>query len=239
MMLIGATALAGCGLFGPSFPTYRYRLTVEVDTPAGLRTGSSVIEVRTTRNGPNALDSPNLIFVDVRGEAVAVDLPGGQILFATLSEWAGWVMLNANPYPKELDYRNKNVDADHVRYELMLANDALITLPRYFTPLSATGMQQSGYPMLVHFSDINDPKTVRIVDPENLSASFGKRFNLRRVTVQIVNDNITTGISNKLKWLRDYAEKHKRLNGSVSTSISTNEASDNLDAGSFSTEIEK
>ena len=40
--------LAGCGALasGPDkTPDYRYRLTVEVDTPEGLHSGSSVIEV--------------------------------------------------------------------------------------------------------------------------------------------------------------------------------------------------
>jgi hypothetical protein len=35
--------LAGCG--GESLPTYRYKLTVEVETPEGLRAGSAVREV--------------------------------------------------------------------------------------------------------------------------------------------------------------------------------------------------
>lgn len=39
-----ALALAGC--FSPdTTPDYRYRLTVEVETPEVLKTGSSVIEV--------------------------------------------------------------------------------------------------------------------------------------------------------------------------------------------------
>src|SRR5207253_11489286 len=67
--------LLACG--GESV-TYRYRMTVYVDTPAGPRSGSSVIEV---------VYSPPVLMghsqSDVRGEAVAVDLPGGT-LFALL-----------------------------------------------------------------------------------------------------------------------------------------------------------
>ena len=39
-----AAILAGCGVF-ISYPIFRYRLGVEIDTPAGLRTGSSVIQI--------------------------------------------------------------------------------------------------------------------------------------------------------------------------------------------------
>src|SRR3546814_7612883 len=58
------------------FRFYRYRLAVEVATPEGLRSGSSVIEVQATRGiglfGPEAGE----ISLAAHGEAVAVDLPG-------------------------------------------------------------------------------------------------------------------------------------------------------------------
>ncbi|MEP0393170.1 MAG: hypothetical protein ABJ205_00340 [Erythrobacter sp.] len=44
--MAGALLLGGCGAEDVA-PDYRYRLTVEVDTPEGLKTGSSVIEVST------------------------------------------------------------------------------------------------------------------------------------------------------------------------------------------------
>jgi hypothetical protein len=40
---LAVLTLSGCGLFADKH-TYRYRLTVEVDTPQGVRSGSSVIE---------------------------------------------------------------------------------------------------------------------------------------------------------------------------------------------------
>ena len=80
LTLLGAT---GCGK--PTLPDYRYRLTVEVDTPQGLRTGSSVIQVASSVSGPYAL-RPGVVSTQVKGEAVAVDLPGGKVLFALLSK---------------------------------------------------------------------------------------------------------------------------------------------------------
>ncbi|HAW37080.1 MAG TPA: hypothetical protein DCX71_13555, partial [Erythrobacter sp.] len=46
VMLCLALTVAGCSLTDQT-PVYRYRLTVEVDTPDGVKTGSSVIEVDT------------------------------------------------------------------------------------------------------------------------------------------------------------------------------------------------
>ncbi|MEP6868046.1 MAG: hypothetical protein ABJA20_05980, partial [Novosphingobium sp.] len=74
------TMLAGCGLFGKSV-SYRYRMTVEVETPQGLKSGSSVIQVVQTEQ--QGLEGSHLD-VRVTGEAVAVDLPGGQTVFALL-----------------------------------------------------------------------------------------------------------------------------------------------------------
>ena len=57
---IAATAvLTGCGIVGPWFPKYRFRLTVMIETPEGMRTGSSVYEVKTSRTGEWLPASPN------------------------------------------------------------------------------------------------------------------------------------------------------------------------------------
>jgi hypothetical protein len=41
-------------------------------------------------------------------------------------------------------------------------------------------------PVFVTFNDINDPKTIQLVDPENLSASFGNGFALKSIQLEIV-----------------------------------------------------
>lgn len=76
-VLIIALAVCGCGSQADS---YRQRITVEVDTPEGVMTGSSVSEVkwRYSSRGSSRASS--------RGEAVAVDLPGGRTLFALMTQ---------------------------------------------------------------------------------------------------------------------------------------------------------
>jgi hypothetical protein len=61
----------------------------------------------------------------------------------------------------------------------------------------------TGYPVLVRFRDINDPRTLERVDPEGLSTSFGTGVRLARVTLQLTDDHVTTGIEKKLKWLNN------------------------------------
>ena len=74
----GLVALGFWGMFGPSY-TYRYRLIVEIDTPEGIKSGSSVIETRVRDNGRAWWNLPDMRNLEntTRGEAVFVDLGHG------------------------------------------------------------------------------------------------------------------------------------------------------------------
>ena len=65
---------------------------------------------------------------------------------------------------------------------------------------------QSGYPRLVRFRDIAEPETVEKVDPANLAASFGQGHRLMRITAQIVSEDVTEKVRDRLTWLNDYPE---------------------------------
>lgn len=54
------------------------------------------------------------------------------------------------------------------------------------------------YPLLVTFTDIDDPSSVQRVDPANLAASFGPGIRLKRITVEVSDDDVTTGIEKRL-----------------------------------------
>lgn len=193
-ILLGAFALLlpGCG---EQFPTYRYRLTVEVETPEGLRTGSSVIEVRTR---PSGTLHPGGIVSRVRGEAVAVDLGARGILFALLSSEddpdnaagiAPSALLTERP-----DQRG-TAEA---------WGNNLAALRRV---AGAAPVPESEYPMLVRFGDVRNSLTVTQVDPRNLAASFGPGVRLARITAQISDDPVTFGLDEYLPWVADIKER--------------------------------
>jgi len=197
-----AALLAGCGLV-KSYSPFRYRLTVEVDTPQGLRTGSSVIEVtagevRASFGGAG---------VQVRGEALAVDLPGGQTLFALLRgdhdpyDFAGQTMFLVTPFERSDDQKGFGPLLEAVR-----ANRKVNVVPRMRPGWNGVDPPYSAYPMLVRFRDIRDPASVERVDPDNLPASFGPGVTLRRVIVQLTDDPVTTAIKERLGWLGEHPE---------------------------------
>lgn len=161
--------------------TYHYRMAVEVETPKGLRTGSAVREIKY---GSNIIKLPDMAAATAkqRGEAVAVDLPGGQALFALLPIDAYETMQAAfgNDSAETLDAAK----ADKHVVELK--------------PKPNSIPEQSGYPLLVRFRDQHDPRSVERVEPDNLAASFGPGTRLKRITVQMTDEPVTVGIGKLL-----------------------------------------
>jgi hypothetical protein len=244
----GAVFLSGCSLFYPS-ASLRYRMTVEVDTSEGVKTGSSIIEV-TISDGPGMGDASGISF-DLKGEAVAVDLPGGRTLFALLSgieraspaDYHAYLftsLLRAGvpttpPMPRRYGQQEwAKVFGDARRLKPMMVVPP--KLERY--PDRVKKGEMSPYPLLVTFTDIRDPKTVARVDPDDMAKSFGAGVTLRRITLQVTDDPVTTGIEKRLAWLRNHRGTLK-----PDPPMYMDNANDPntrlLGTGSFSTEIFK
>ena len=86
LALLALAVLSSCGDAKNSKNQYewRQRMTVEVQTPAGIKTGSSVVRVRAKRvKEPNA--NGDLIETSVFGEATAVAVNREHTLFVLLS----------------------------------------------------------------------------------------------------------------------------------------------------------
>lgn len=221
-LALGAAALllTACS---EQLPTYRYRLTVEVDTPEGLRTGSSVIEVRTREGaafpGPEAASTHSRI----RGEAVAVDLGPRGVLFALLTSpgrqtGAGgyaWALLPNRPTSgRDADERRENYRALHaVRGRVELLPDR--------------------YPMLVRFRDNSNPATVEELEPRAIGRAYGHGVRLRRITVEITDDEVTRSIESRLPWLAEYTDQGRRLNGRSIVAVRSNDLAEVLGTGAF------
>ncbi|WP_298307471.1 hypothetical protein [uncultured Erythrobacter sp.] len=226
-VLAGALLIGGCGAEDAA-PDYRYRLTVEVETPEGHKTGSSVIEVQQTVMRPGS--SPGNVGVSrrVRGEAVAVDLPGDQTLFALLRsennvDWASYVYVYLKPAAPEKEFVDQLDDVLEVKGERQL--------PRMWPPV-AWLEERSAYPMMVTFGDLDDPTSVQRVDPDDLAASFGEGVELKRVTVELTDEPVTTGIEERLGWLPHYYDK--MLDGNrLRRSDAENRFANNLSLGGF------
>ncbi len=192
-----ALSLGSCALGEDEAPDYRYRLTVEVETPEGLRSGSSVIEVQQTLVRAGSSPANQAVERRVRGEAVAVDLPGGKTLFALLRskndvDWASLVFPNLAPQRKGEPF------ADQLDNVLEVTGTQV--LPRMWPPRLYVPKSEA-YPLMVSFEDETDPTTVTMIKPDEFAAAFGRGVVLKRVTVELTDDPVTTGLEARLPWV--------------------------------------
>jgi hypothetical protein len=171
-----AAVLSGCS-FRRSF---RYKMTVELETLEGIKIGYAVREVSFSARA-NGGD-----YGHVRGDAVAVDLPGAQTLFALLTSGDGDVDYGGDTMASLF----KQLDRD----EIQLWPDP----PKTSAPIITNPV-----PMLVTFRDINDPTSVVRVEPAGMAAIFGPGVTLKRITVEVTDEPVTTGIEARLGWLGD------------------------------------
>lgn len=188
--MLAALLLSACDLLTPlTDESYRFRMTVEVDTPEGLRTGSSVYEVTA---GNRTAILPDMADRDksLRGEAVAVDLPDGRTLFALLKtpNWRRDDLVGMSMDALDPVYNNDWVESA----ERISDGDGIV---------SPAEVHPEVYPYLVTFRNPQVPETVQRVDPANLAKSFGEGVRLERVWVEVTDDPVTTGIERRLPWL--------------------------------------
>lgn len=181
--LVGSVALGGCGLLGGN--SYRFRMTVAVDTPQGVRTDSSVFEVAAARIG-NILPEGAKRDWQVTGETVAVDLPGGATLFALLKTHAHFEdMMGLSMASLHSDFPGTGYDVVGVATELARGEHPG---PAQVAP--------ENYPTLVTFADEADPASVTLVEPGALAAHFGPGTARRGITVELTDEAVTRGLRN-------------------------------------------
>lgn len=183
--------------------SWNQRLTVVVDTPAGKVQGAAVTEIsKISTSGVLVPVEARGVRTSVRGEAVAVEVLPGRWLFALLSGdaddkgEAGQLVYSTFPLRKDLGSESPS-HASNMAALRALPMDVPAPIP------------PEAFPFLVTFDDINNPETVREVDPDDLAATFGSGVSLSGLTLEITEDAITEGrLRSILKWLGPDPEPH-------------------------------
>lgn len=183
-VMAGALLLSGCG----STETFRYKMTVEVETPEGVKTGFAV-RVMRYRNGDGFMFGEGKPQLRLIGEAVAVDVAPGKTLFALLTGQDGYVDYAGNGVSTVFRVMDTDGGPKGGPHELWPK------VPVIRKPIT------DPLPMLVTFKDNSDPKSVEQVDPADLAANFGPGVMLKRITVEAADEDVTVGITKRLRWL--------------------------------------
>lgn len=190
--------------------TWRYKLTINVDTPEGLKSGSAVREVEVCLVDhlvPEVADAD----VTVKGEAVVVDLGQRGVLFGIM-DIDGSRQLVFESFPGPIPYSEEGL-----KYYSELKDSKIISDPKKYPE----------YAQLVTFSNLNDPLTVKGVHPEKPDVVFGEGVNIQNMTVEMTEEPITWGIEEKLPWLNNI--KGGYLHGE----LTSRKAPLGLDGGNF------
>lgn len=215
----GAALLSGCGLTN-SRASYRFRMTVEVETPNGLRTGSSVYEFVAAKNTMRLLADEAYGAVLTRGEATIIELDDGPVFVLLKTPVAG-VDLGGEATDALLATLPDGGGDDYIA--------AMNDLGGWFADPVSAELPREKWPLMVRFGDLNDPTSVKRVDPDSLG--------VKRILLETTTDDVSVGIKKKLPWFR---EAWRRLDhrGGVDFSGNTSLAKQ-IAHGDFTSELEK
>ncbi|MGE0038169.1 MAG: hypothetical protein AB7S93_21320 [Xanthobacteraceae bacterium] len=192
LLIAIAVLAASYAAYAIAYPTYsyRWRITIEVDTASGTRTGSSVLETTTIQYPAWLTLGANSSNTSVRGEAVFVDLGNGRNLVALLA---------LGPHAED--------------------GRAVLFAPRSFFTVQEGNPNDVGWskelstmtgrrpyagdkpPTLVTFANPNDPASVREVPFDNPQSVLGPDVRLVRAWIDLTRDPVTKGLEAKLPWI--------------------------------------
>ena len=182
--------------------SWHYKMTVTVETPEGDISGSAV---RVMANSSPALSLPDAgSSASVRGEAVVVDLGERGVLFALISHDSDQEFYETFPVPN-----NKGgATPEGIAYYASLPAGK----KKDMNPFSG-----AGYPKLVAFKDMNDPKTVTLLQEyercragskrakackeqgphlinDRFEEMFGEGVRIKNITLEITDEPVTWGV---------------------------------------------
>ena len=206
LIAVAAALYLGVTLAFPSY-THRYRLTIEIDTPEGVRSGSSVIEV-TREDTRWVLIAQGRFQFHVRGEAVFIDLGEGRNVVALLA---------TGPYGQNVDQMvSLPIEAyGHYKWdEQAWAHRAKMRGPIELRPELT--------PTLVTMTDLSDPKSAQVVygvdfreiregggglrrapyvAVDRLAEKFGPGVRFKRAILETTDAKVTRIIEQKIPWI--------------------------------------
>lgn len=180
-------------------PDHKYRLTVDVETPTGVKSASGILSVRPNRNYGGTGSGSSV--PQTKGDALLVNLGGGRGLA---------VLLAYGEDGSNFD------DASFLPTRLYGARDRRVGFRdiKTFAGTSALPVPEERWPVFVMFADVSDPGSARRVNANALDAALGSGYRLGGLSLEIVangfwpidfggvlGEPVTRGIETKLPWL--------------------------------------
>jgi hypothetical protein len=162
---------------------FNYRLTANFEENGRTVTGSGVVRVISRPQIICIIDVPCVEYSH-RGEAFPVRFSNNRIVFVMLA--VAEAKANSGRWPISAIYDKK----PSVRKMSELPHTPLL-VPAEYTPT------------ILYFSDLSDPTSAQIVDPQNAFATAGAGIRLTSMTIQITDDPVKWELEEILPWVRN------------------------------------
>jgi hypothetical protein len=201
--------IVGYAIAYPSV-SLRYRLKYEVDINGRTIESSGVVEIIYSKV-VQILGVSRELSIDVAGEALAIDIGTGDVVFSLLREGSSRRSGPECIVPLAFRFPYGAIGVSDFRRLSALSGQV--------------SLEPSQFPLLVRFGDVSDPMTVERVGPLDIGKELGAPSATVRATIEVVGasfwpfsliklsgDPITRGLDQRLKWLP--ALKGRFLNGS-------------------------
>lgn len=210
--LVLSMSMTACAVAGASgeYPStkIRYKMTVEVETPEGVKTGSAVREISMVSR-PKRMGEMNDTHVKLeKGEAVVVDLGQRGVLFALMGIGDHAIQVFFNAFPSGC--LDGAVSRCSVRYYKSLSKS------------SVSELAEKDYPMLVTFKRRDDLNSLMVASKyENedmpdgyggvahaLAGLFGNGVRISTVRIELTEQEPTFIVDQWLPWLSQIGGKY-------------------------------
>ncbi|MBN9041216.1 MAG: hypothetical protein BGP05_06165 [Rhizobiales bacterium 62-47] len=210
-------------------PDHKYRLTIDIQTPDGIKSGSSVIAVYHAKDGgiiPGVGGGTG-----IKGDAIFIDLGGGRNLVALLvrGEHASYLdgmddlalrAFHAAGYSKSVQdvgaSTAKNLSPAPSSRRLLFSDVKNLT-----GTVSLTGTL---IPTLATLKDVTNPKSIVEVSANDLVPVFGPGYRIESASLtmlpvglwpfdfgSVLGEPVTRGIEKKLPFLVTHREQLRRI----------------------------
>ena len=201
------------GAYKWNFPTasYRYRLTIAVESGGQVHSGSSVIQVWYRFNPPwfAALAGGSQFDVRVTGQAVLVDLGSNGAVIAALHSGTGSGHLGVNA--DALAGRAfLSFPANASGFPVTLKNVQLVSQKQ-----GPVNLASNNLPPFIWFPSITNANNAQLVSPRDFEGVIGNKVQLTRAQLTITNDPVVLDLNKHVPWLANLAT----TNGAVTVKV--------------------
>lgn len=189
--------------------SWRYRMTVNIQTPEGIKTASTVRELYFPPADKDIYVRDNKgIF---RGEALEIDLGKRGVVFAIIEDPGNEIIQINSLFRTVFPFVGEPTRKEDILKHYDQLKNVSGEVPPY------------RYPVFIHFGDLSDPKTVRTVyqrksgsirDMQNVEIDkfaeiFGVGVSIKNIIIEMTDDNVQWKLHETLKWLNP--QNHKSI----------------------------